>query len=94
MLSDSVAIKAALLEVVHLLHQCANVHRALALAGSGAPHQRREVPPATLLLYNEIPTGPLGDTPWTGNSAAGLQKRTLSRAIAMTVRDRSTDVRG
>src|SRR5258707_4684955 len=31
-------------------------------AGSGAPHRCREVPPAALLLHNEIPTGPPGDT--------------------------------
>jgi two-component sensor histidine kinase len=34
--SDSVAVKAALLDVVDLLHQCADVHRALRL-----PDQRR-----------------------------------------------------
>jgi hypothetical protein len=60
--SDSVAVKAALLDVVDLLHQCADVHRAAAHAGSGAPHRRREIPSAALLLHYQIPTGPPGDT--------------------------------
>jgi two-component sensor histidine kinase len=34
-LSDSVAVKAALLEVVDLLHQCADVHRALRMPDQG-----------------------------------------------------------
>src|ERR1700760_1427904 len=34
-LSDSVAVKAALLEVVDLLHQCADVHRALRMPDRG-----------------------------------------------------------
>jgi two-component sensor histidine kinase len=33
--SDSVAVKAALLDVVDLLHQCANVHRALNMPDQG-----------------------------------------------------------
>src|ERR1700757_2847716 len=35
MRSDSVAVKAALLDVVDLLHQCADVHRALHLPDQG-----------------------------------------------------------
>jgi two-component sensor histidine kinase len=34
--SDSVAVKAALLDVVDLLHQCADVHRALHMPGQGS----------------------------------------------------------
>ena len=34
-LSDSVAVKAALLDVVDLLHQCADVHRALRMPDQG-----------------------------------------------------------
>src|ERR1700679_1751353 len=34
--SDSVAVKAALLDVVDLLHQCADVHRALHMPDQGS----------------------------------------------------------
>jgi two-component sensor histidine kinase len=56
--SDSVAVKAALLDVVDLLHQCADVHRALHM-----PDQGRLTDAARYLqLHHEIPTGPPGDT--------------------------------
>src|ERR1700692_3745967 len=42
--SDSVAVKAALLDVVELLHQCADVHRALHM-----PEQGRLTDAATYL---------------------------------------------
>jgi two-component sensor histidine kinase len=42
--SDSVAVKAALLDVVDLLHQCADVHRALRM-----PHQGRLADAASYL---------------------------------------------
>src|SRR5258708_34317763 len=35
--SDSVAVKAALLDVVDLLHQCADVHRAQRMPDQGGP---------------------------------------------------------
>jgi two-component sensor histidine kinase len=59
--SDSVAAKAALLDVVDLLHQCADVHRALHMPDQ-APHRCREVRSAALLRHHEIPIGPPGDT--------------------------------
>src|SRR5882672_3188454 len=60
--SDSVAVKAALLDVVSVLHQWADVHRALRMPGTGTLHGCSEVPPAALLRYDEIPTGLPGDT--------------------------------
>ena len=60
--SDSAAVKAALLDVVDLLHHCADVHRALHMPDQGRLTDAASVPPAALLLHHEIPTGPPGDT--------------------------------
>jgi two-component sensor histidine kinase len=54
--SDSVIVKAALLEIVDFLHQWADVHHALHMPDQG------RLPPAGLLRHYEIPTGLPGDT--------------------------------
>ena len=59
--SDNVAVKAALFDVADLLHQCADVHRALHIPDQGHIYRCSEVPPAGLFLGHEIPTGPPGN---------------------------------
>jgi hypothetical protein len=60
--SNNVAVKAALLDVVDLLHQMRRCSSRAAHAGPGASHRCREVPPAALPLHNEVSTEPPGDT--------------------------------